>query len=69
MSKKVSEVSVQTLYSISSNILSMIENAKPAQSCDYQDEIQQPLNQISETPYPKDYRVSAHNEHLYFKIY
>lgn len=56
MSKKVSEVSVQTLYSISSNILSMIENAKNLSKVVItSDEIQQPLNQISETPYPKDY--------------
>lgn len=56
MSKKVSEVSVQTLYSISSNILSMIENAKNLSKVVItSDEIQQPLNQISENPYTSDY--------------
>ncbi len=44
MSKKVSDVSVQTLYSISSNIYSMIENAKNLSKVIIaSDEIQQPL--------------------------
>ena len=44
MSKKVSEVSVQTLYSISSNIYSIIENAKNLSKVIIaSDEIQQPL--------------------------
>ena len=56
MSKKVSEVSVQTLYSISSNILSMIENAKNLSKVVISsDEIQQPLNQISQNPFQNDY--------------
>lgn len=51
MSKKVSEVSVQTLYSISSNILSMMENAKNLSKVIItSDEIQQPLNQIPAHP-------------------
>lgn len=52
MYQKVSEVSVQTLYSISSNILSMIENAKNLSKVIItSDEMQQPLNQIASDPF------------------
>lgn len=51
MSEKVSEVSVQTLYSISSNILSMLENAKNLSKVIItSDEIQQPLIKIASDP-------------------
>lgn len=53
LSKKVSEVSVQSLYSISSNIMSMIENAKNLSKVIIaSDEIQEPLSEIEKGNYP-----------------